>query len=314
MNTKSKEETIEKNEKLSVKNDAVFKLLFGKKGNEEYIKDFLSSLLKMDIKEIEVEHDVTLAKKIKEDKYGVLDLKAKLNGDIDVDIEIQLTDYNNMVQRATFYSTRMISTQLVSGDKYNNLKPVIVVAILDFDLFEFDEYITKSALVPEKHREYTIDTLQTYYYIELPKFRKSKIDLKDSVAGWLAFIDSEDEERIVEVMEKNEKIRKANEDLELLSADKEARELAEFRESSLREMASARDHGYSVGKRDGLRDGLREGKIKGIKEGIKEGEKKARKERNHEIVMSMLKENMDIEIISKITGLTKEEIYKISKK
>lgn len=103
MNTKSKDET---NEKLSVKNDAVFKLLFGKKGNEEYIKDFLSNLLEMDIKEIEVDHDVTLAKKIKEDKYGVLDLKAKLNGDTEVDIEIQLTDYNNMIKRATFYSTR----------------------------------------------------------------------------------------------------------------------------------------------------------------------------------------------------------------
>ena len=84
----SKLKNNEKVDKLSVKNDAVFKILFGKKGNEEYLKDFLSSLLKMDIKEIEVEHDVTLSKKIKEDKYGVLDLKAKLNNNIDVDIKI----------------------------------------------------------------------------------------------------------------------------------------------------------------------------------------------------------------------------------
>ncbi len=300
MNTKSKNEKNIVNEKLSVKNDAVFKLLFGKKGNEEFIKDFLSNLLKMEIKEIEVDHDVALAKKIKEDKYGVLDLKAKLNGDLEVDIEIQLKDYDNMIQRATFYSTRMISSQLLKGDDYKLIKPVIVVAILNFDVFKFDEYITKSALVPENHREYTIDTLQTYYYIELPKFRKSKIDAKNSVAGWLAFIDSEDEERIAHVMENNEKIKKANEELEILSADKEARELAEFRESSLREMASAKNYGYSLGKEEGLRDGL------------KKGEEKARKEK-YEMIKSMLKKNININDIIEISGLTKEEIEKINK-
>ena len=88
MNTKSKNQNNIKNDKLSVKNNAVFKLLFCKKDNEEFIKDFLSNLLKMDIKEIEV------------------------------DIEIQLKDYDNMIQRATFYSTRMISSQLLKGDEY----------------------------------------------------------------------------------------------------------------------------------------------------------------------------------------------------
>ena len=48
---------------------------------------------------------------------------------------------------------------------------------------------------------------------------------------------------IDEVMEKNEKIKKANEDLKILSSDKKIRELAKFRESSLREMASAKKMG-----------------------------------------------------------------------
>ena len=62
--------------KLSLTNDFVFKRIFAKKGNEGFLKDFLSSLLKLDIKEIEVAQDIMLAKKIKEDKYGVLDIKV----------------------------------------------------------------------------------------------------------------------------------------------------------------------------------------------------------------------------------------------
>lgn len=91
-------------------------------------------------------------------------------------------------------------------------------------------------------------------------------------------------------MENNDKIRKANEELEILSADEEARELAEYRESSLREMASAKSYGISIGR--------------------KEGEEKAK----CQMVKSMLKKNIDINDIVEITGLTKEEIEKIDKK
>ncbi len=100
-------------------------------------------------------------------------------------------------------------------------------------------------------------------------------------------------------MENNEKIKKANEELEILSADEEARELAEFRESSLREMASAKNYGYSLGKEEGL------------KKGLKKGEEKAKKEK-YEMIKSMIKENASIDFISKVTGLTKEEIVKIN--
>ena len=47
-----------------------------------------------------------------------------------------------------------------------------------------------------------------------------------------------------------------------------------------------------------------EGMKKGVKEGIKEGTEK----KNLEVAKGMLKENIDINIITKITGLTKKEI------
>lgn len=281
-------------EKLLLTNDFVFKRIFAKKGNESFLKDFLSSLLNIEIKEIEVAQDVMLTKKVKDDKYGVLDIKAKLNNNIEVDIEMQVIDHKNMVERATFYSSKMISDQLMEAEPYEKISPVIVVAILNFDYFKFEEYITKGIMVAEKHKEEIINDLVTHYYIELPKFRKSKVDLNDKVNQWLTFIDSKDKKRIDEVMSKNEQVEKANEELEMLSADEEARELAEYRESSLREMASAI--------------------LCGKKEGREEGREEGRSEEKRNIAKSMLREKINIEVISKVTGLSKEEIEKLNKK
>lgn len=46
--------------KLNLKNDIIFKAFFGKKGNEKYLIDFLTGLLKIDIKEIEIKEEVNL--------------------------------------------------------------------------------------------------------------------------------------------------------------------------------------------------------------------------------------------------------------
>ena len=37
--------------KLNLKNDVIFKAFFGKKGNEKYLIDFLTGLLKINIKD-----------------------------------------------------------------------------------------------------------------------------------------------------------------------------------------------------------------------------------------------------------------------
>ena len=57
------------------------------------------------------------------------------------------------------------------------------------------------------------------------------------------------------------------------------------------------------GKLEGIREGVEKGKLEGIKEGIKE--------RNYTIAKDMKSKNMDIKLISEITGLTIEEISKL---
>jgi len=279
-----------KNKKLSMRNDYVFKRIFTKKGNEDFLKEFLSNLLKIDIKKIEVEHDIALEKELKDEKLGVLDVKAVLNDNMEIDIELQIENEHNIIERSTFYGTRLISSQLESGQDYLNIKPSIVIAILNFNVFEYEEYINSTVMVLDKHREREVNRYLKYYYIELPKFRKSKVSENDKVSDWLAFIDSKDEKRIGEVMERNEKVKKANEELEYLSGDAAERRKAELREKYKKDITSAREHGIRI------------------------GEEKGKIERNYEIVKAMLKKKMNIEDIIEITDLTKEEIDKICEK
>ena len=61
-----------------------------------------------------------------------------------------------------------------------------------------------------------------------------------------------------------------------------------------------------------IREDIRqEAKMEGIQEGIRRGKKEGRQEGKKEIILNMLKNKIDISIISKVTGLSKEEIDKI---
>ena len=66
------------NQKLLMKNDIMFKYFFSKKGNEKFLKSFLSAILGEDIRIKNIVHDARLQQVAREDKYGILDLDVEL--------------------------------------------------------------------------------------------------------------------------------------------------------------------------------------------------------------------------------------------
>jgi predicted transposase/invertase (TIGR01784 family) len=56
---------------------------------------------------------------------------------------------------------------------------------------------------------------------------------------------------------------------------------------------------------------LKEARETGLEEGIKEGIEEGKQEGQKQIIINMLKENMDLHFISKVTGFQIEEITKI---
>ena len=59
MNNKNTVKTKETKE-ISLKDDVIFKAFFSRKGNEEFLVDFLEALLKIEIQEIKIQEEVDL--------------------------------------------------------------------------------------------------------------------------------------------------------------------------------------------------------------------------------------------------------------
>ena len=103
---------------LKPKNDVIFKNLFSKTGNEDMLRELLEAILNIKITEIEVQKEVELSKMHINEKYGRLDLKAIVNKNTIVIIEMQMKDTCNMEKRAMYYVSKVIGSSLNTGETY----------------------------------------------------------------------------------------------------------------------------------------------------------------------------------------------------
>ena len=269
-------ENLEIKKKLNLKNDIIFKTFFSRKGNEEFLIDFLNSILKIQISKIKIQEEVNLEKLKEIEKGGRLDIQAILNDGIIVNIEMQVKNENNIENRTDIYGAKTISRHFLKGEEYQNAKQVIMIDILE-------EYLSETVTVLEKHRDYQVNSILKKYYIELPKFRKSNVDINNKLNQWLAFIDDEDRGKVKMAEEKNDVLKRARIEMNYLTGDEEIRRLTELKEKWESDWNSS----MSWAK--------------------KEGEK----QNKIQIAKKLLNMKMSIEDIVKVTELSKEEVLKI---
>ena len=277
------------NEKIyNLKNDIIFQTFFARKGNEEFLIDFLNALLKTNIKSIEIREEVNLERLSREEKGGKLDLQATLEDGTIVSIEMQLKNEYNFEERTTLYAGKVISRETERGTDYEDIKQIIMINILGFNMLDVEDYISETVIVLDKHRDYEVLTGIKWYFIELPKFRKQNPDMNEKINQWLAFIDDNNKELIDMAENKNETLKKARIEMNYLTGDAEVRRLAELREKWEMDRVSAINHATRVG----IEKGKKEEIIKTAK--------------------AMLKEKIPIETIMKITELSREKIEKLN--
>ena len=271
---------IEINPELKMKSDIMFKAFYGRKENEEFLQDFLEAILGEKI----VMHDVRLEQLAKEQKFGILDLGVELEDGEFINVEIQIKNYKNIEKRTTFYACKKLIEQLGPGEDYRQLKPTIIIAILDYSFIKLPEYITETVRVVKEHREYEINNDVKYYYIELEKFRNKNPDMTKRINQWSAFLDMERRDLLEMACKENDKVKRAVENYEVLTGDEEVKRLAEIRLMSKLEEKSALD----CAREEGLEQGLKRGK--------------------KEIAQKLKKQKIPAKQIAEITGLSEVEI------
>ena len=280
------------NEILKPKNDVVFQTLFSR-GKEKITKDLLEKILKIKIHKLELDKSKDLLNENKNDKNGRLDLRAVINDNIECDIEVQLTTHEKMLPRFLLYWAKMYSANLKVGDEYSKLRRTISIIIVDGELPEFKGIKKAQTNWQIREEEYKSIILTSYFeicIIELPKaIREYKTNKENGALQWMMFLENPEDVEVTKIMEENENIKEAKEELDRISQDDILRRMA-FK-AELERM----DHAQLMyeAKRDGKKEGAREKQI--------------------EIAKKLLKAKVGMEVIIETTGLTKEEIEKLVK-
>ena len=226
-----------------------------------------------------------------DDKVGILDVKAKIDGSINCDIEMQIVNKKNIEKRILFYCSKMYVQSIKSGKDYLELEKSIAILITDYEipsLKEIKKYVSKWNLREEDYGNLILTDAIEIVIIELPKFEKYKNNTK--LAEWVKFINNP---RVINM--ENKEIKKAKEVLDEISQDKHERYLAELREKYIMDQKAVEAAGFDKG--------LEQGKNQGIKQG--------EKQKTLELAKKMKQKNIPTETIEEITGLAKEEIEKL---
>ena len=320
--------------------DYGFKKIFGEEPNKDLLLDFLNELL------YEEQGRIVSLTYLKNEHLGAGELDRKAIFDLYCEnergekfiVELQKSKQNFFKDRALYYSTFPIREQAQRADWNYELKTVYTIAILDF-VFEEDKadaekfrYDVKLTDI-ETHKVF-YDKL-TFIYLEMPKFNKSVEELETRFEKWLYVlrnlnrldrIPEKLRERIFEKVFEVAEIAKFTPAQQLSYEDslKYYRDLKNSLDTAkeegfeegmeigmLKGLEQGLEQGLQKGKEEGLQEGLEKGKEVGREEGLQEGLQKGREEEKIKIAQSLLASNIDIEIIIKTTGLTREQIERL---
>ena len=188
--------------------------------------------------------------KHQKDKLGILDVHVILNGEIQIDMEIQVAQFLFWRERSLFYLSKMYSDVILAGEGYQVLGKCIHVGILDFILFEEDEeYYSCFHLWEDKRRRIYSDKLEIHI-VELPKLAEREYP-ETALLKWARFFNAEKKEEFEMVAKTDPHIQKAYDQLLYMSGNEEKRLLYEARQKAINDyntqMYSNWHDGYSEG-------------------------------------------------------------------
>lgn len=152
---------------VSAKLDVIFKKIFC--DNEDMLHSFISQMLSIpqeSITEINIVN-TELSPEAADGKFSRLDLSMRVDNKL-VNVEIQLRAADNFRDRTLFYWAKLYSSELKSGDDYSKLKQTITINIINFNMFEGNDYHTEIAAVIKDSGEIFSDKFAIHFF-ELKK-------------------------------------------------------------------------------------------------------------------------------------------------
>ena len=297
------------NPKYLPTNDVIFKCLLGNPGNERITKCFLEHITGEKIEEISTNFKLELLKEKPKDKQMVADLIAKDKYLQKYIVEMQRKAYDYLPDRFIAYLSKTYVADIKVKEDYKQLKRTVLVVLMEEDfpnLQNIAEYHTVWHYREENHREKILTKNTEVHILELQKYKRHKKQTGE-IDPWLEFFINPYGEEVQNMARTRAELEEAVRQLRLLNADEEVQQLADAEDWARYDYNSAMSEMMEKGLEKGLEAGRAKGRAEGFAEGLSKGQAKGRAE----LVKKMLEKKMDINLISELTGLTKEEIEKL---
>ncbi len=245
-------------EYLSPKLDVVFKKMFGDINNKDMLRDLVKTYLGVDANgKFELSNTEITPIEL-EKKFARLDLKISTADEV-IDVEVQVAKQEDYSDRSLFYWAALYAGTVDRGEDYVSSKTTLSLNILDFKMFECDDFNTNFTFYDPKNG-LTLSDKARISFIELPKVREiTQEQIKnDPRLAWAAFFNATREEDF-DMLNKttaNPTIKKAVTVIRDLSGDEEMREMARKREETIMNerwiVSAAERKGREEGKEEGF--------------------------------------------------------------
>ncbi len=247
---------------VDVRNDIAFKKIFGSENKKGILISFLNSVL--NLTGDRAIDDITIlnpwqAPDIPSLKETILDIRAVDKRKITFIVEIQIQKRQGFQKRVLYYTSKAYVDQLDKGEDYYNLKQVIFIGIVDFNIFEGSNYLTRHLILNTENLRQELKDLE-FNFIELPKFTKNENQIESVIDKWIYFIKNAASMQIIPKSADFVEIKEAYEIATEMQWDKEELRVYEYWQiRSWDEMGA-----FLQGKVDGELKGKIEGLLKGI--------------------------------------------------
>ena len=282
---------LEKGKVLKPTSDVVFKNIMKNENDKDFLAKIISIVTKLDydyvFNNIVVADTDALESSIS-NHYNTGDLVVNIEN-TKINIESSMNNFLINKRKNEITAYKYASNSYKKGELYNVGRIFYQICIENYDIFNNDLLITEVNLVDVSSGNYEIETDEfKKFHINLNKLKGVCYNKLTEEERYLMLFATDDLNNLKEIAGEDNVMKKIVDDLKDLSNDSEI--------ISAYEKEKIERYALDVA----LKETSEKSKIEG------------KKERNIEIAKNLLKENVDLNIISKTTGLSLEELEKLN--
>ncbi len=296
------------------KNDIAFKKIFGDENHKEVLISFLNAVLDFQGEQTIVEVELTnpyQVPKIEALKETILDIKVTNQKQEHFIVEMQKKDLGDFAKRSLYYTSKAYVNQLDAGKNYHKLKKVYFIGLLNFTMFEGQSCISRHLILNQETNTQDLDDFE-FCFIELQKFSKPLGQLSTLLDKWIYFIKNASSlEMVPKEFTGNSALEQAFDSAQMYNWNREEMDVYDYIHLKAWDEINAIDTAVKKAEKRAKQEGLEQG----LELGIEQEQRLSKKQRAQdkiEIAKNAISQGLEIQTIAAITGLSIEEIEKLS--